>query len=108
MPMLTAELIVTINVKSRSWDTTMRLSYVIALMSVILLPLHSRSTLAAETVSEYLEDGWEIKAITQISSVGYTQIILQKGTKAVICTIYYTAKDNRWTTVAGHGCDPVP
>jgi hypothetical protein len=34
---------------------------------------------AEGTVSTYLRDGWEIKAASQISSTGRTQIVLKKG-----------------------------
>jgi hypothetical protein len=60
---------------------------------------------AAGSVSDYLSDGWEIKAASQISSNGYTQIILQKGNKGMICTIYYSVAENGWSP---RGCEPPP
>ena len=60
---------------------------------------------AEGTVSSYLRDGWEIKAASQASSTGRTQVILQKGTQAVVCTIYYSVTENGWTP---QGCDPLP
>jgi hypothetical protein len=61
---------------------------------------------AAEgTVSTYLHDGWDIKAVSQISSTGRTQVILQKSDRAVICTIYYSVTDNGWVP---QGCEPMP
>jgi hypothetical protein len=87
-------------------ERTMYLLKVIASAGVIASALCTKSAVADGFVSDYLRDGWDIKALTQVSSVGYTQIILQKGTNAVICTIYYSAKENRWTAV--DGCSPVP
>jgi hypothetical protein len=61
---------------------------------------------AAEgAVSTYLRDGWEIKAASQVSSTGCTQVILQKGNQGVVCTIYYSVTENGWTPQA---CDPLP
>jgi len=60
---------------------------------------------AEGSVSSYLRDGWEIKAASQMSSAGYTQIVLQKGSQAVICTIYYSVAENGWTP---KGCDLLP
>jgi hypothetical protein len=79
-----------------------------ALIGVITSALCTRSAMADHSVSDYLRDGWDIKAVTQVSSVGYTQIILQKGAAGVICTIYYSAKENRWTRVGLEGCAPLP
>jgi hypothetical protein len=61
---------------------------------------------AERSVAEYLKDGWDIKAITQISPIGYTQVVMQRGLMGVICTTYYSVKDNGWTAVGG--CTPVP
>ena len=58
-----------------------------------------------DSVSTYLNNGWEIKAASQISSVGYTQIILENGHRGVVCTIYYSVRDNGWTS---KGCEPLP
>lgn len=55
--------------------------------------------------SEYVREGWEIKAVSQMSSMGYTQVILQKGTRAVVCSIYYSITEGGWTS---KGCDPLP
>jgi hypothetical protein len=60
---------------------------------------------AEGTVSTYLRDGWEIKAASQISSTGRTQIVLQKGNLGVVCTIYYSVTENGWTP---QGCDLLP
>ena len=60
---------------------------------------------AEGTVSTYLHDGWEIKAASQISSTGRTQIVLQKGNLGVVCTIYYSVTDGGWTP---QGCDFLP
>jgi hypothetical protein len=77
----------------------------VALISAIVLSSYTRHAKAEGNVSDYLVDGWDIKAITQVSSVGYTQVIMQKANKAVICTVYYSPKEG-WTAVGG--CTPVP
>jgi hypothetical protein len=63
------------------------------------------SAQAEGSVSTYLRDGWEIKTASQVSSTGRTQIILQKGNRGVVCTIYYSVTENGWTP---QGCDPLP
>jgi hypothetical protein len=73
--------------------------------AALLLIMPRGVAFAADSVSEYLRDGWDIKAASQISAVGYTQIILQKGTQGVVCTIHYSVTDHGWT---GEGCDPLP
>jgi hypothetical protein len=77
-----------------------------ALMLMLAVCGYSTQSSAAGSVSEYLRDGWDIKSITQVSSLGYTQIVMQKGINGVICTIYYSAADNRWVAVGD--CTPVP
>jgi hypothetical protein len=57
------------------------------------------------TVSTYLAYGWDIKGVTQLSTTGRTQIIMQKGTRGVVCTIYYSVEENGWTP---QGCDALP
>jgi hypothetical protein len=57
------------------------------------------------TVTTYLHDGWDIKAVSQVSSTGRTQVILQKGQDGVVCTIYFSALDKGWVS---QGCDPLP
>lgn len=84
--------------------SAMRLSKVIVLG--FALTLLCGTALAQNNVSDYLRDGWEVKAVTQISAVGYTQIILQKGPNGVICTMYYSVKENSWTGVGA--CRPLP
>lgn len=82
---------------------------VVALAGVIASALCARGAVADDrSVSDYLKDGWDIKAVTQVSPVGYTQIILQKDTMGVICSIYYSAKENGWTRVGLEGCAPLP
>jgi hypothetical protein len=63
------------------------------------------SVQAMDSVSSYIQDGWEIKAASQVSSTGRTQVILQKGNRGVVCTIYYSVTANGWTS---QGCDPLP
>jgi hypothetical protein len=62
---------------------------------------------AEGTVSTYLQDGWDIKAASQISSSGYPQVVLQKGNRAVVCSIYYSVLGNEWGWMP-KGCDPLP
>jgi hypothetical protein len=57
------------------------------------------------TVSTYLRDGWDIKAVSQASSTGRTQIILQRGREGIVCTIYFSATEKGWVP---QGCDPLP
>jgi len=57
------------------------------------------------TVSTYLRNGWDIKAVSQVSSTGRTQVILQKGHDGVVCTIYFSVVDKGWVP---QGCDPLP
>jgi hypothetical protein len=83
-------------------------SKVVAFIIVVALVSCVGSAVAGGSVSDYLKDGWDIKAVTQQSSVGYTQIVLQKGTAGVICTIFYSAKEGRWTRVGLEGCDSLP
>jgi hypothetical protein len=81
-------------------------SLTIVVLAVALAGLTPVSrALAQNAVSEYLSDGWDIKAVSQISGEGYTQIIMQKGVRGVVCSIYYSAVDRAWT---GKGCDPLP
>ena len=80
----------------------------IIVLSVIVLALCATDAKADGSVSDYLKDGWVIKAVTQQSTIGYTQIILQKDNTGVICTIFYSAKENKWTRVGVGGCDPLP
>ena len=74
---------------------------------LIALLASSLSATAATngTVSTYLADGWDIKGVTQLSTTGRTQIIMQKGTRGLVCTIYYSVEENGWTP---QGCDPLP
>jgi hypothetical protein len=51
----------------------------VMVFSLALAMLRS-TAFAADSVSDYLRDGWDVKAVSQVSSVGYTQIVLQKGT----------------------------
>ena len=61
---------------------------------------------AAEgTVSTYLRDGCDIKAVSRVSETGRTQVILQKSDHDMVCTIYYSVTDNGWVP---QGCDPMP
>ena len=57
------------------------------------------------TMSTYLRDGWEIKAASQVSSTGRTQVLLQKGHDGVVCTIFFSVLDKGWVS---QGCDPLP
>jgi hypothetical protein len=81
----------------------MRLVTAVAIIAGVRTPIQVSG--ADGTVSTYLRDGWEIKAASQISSTGHTQIILQRGPQGVVCTIYYSVKDNGWIP---QGCDPLP
>jgi hypothetical protein len=73
---------------------------------IALVALSLDATAASNgTVSTYLADGWDIKGVTQLSTTGRTQIIMQKGTRGVVCTIYYSVTENGWTP---QGCDPLP
>jgi hypothetical protein len=83
----------------------MRIAIAIGLgleLGAVALPTIAR---AEGSVSNYLRAGWEIKAASQMSSMGYTQIVLQKGTQGVVCTIYYSVTENGWTA---KGCDSLP
>jgi hypothetical protein len=76
-----------------------------AFMMMLMLILLMRGAAASGTVSNYLSDGWDIKAASQVSSTGRTQVILQKGHDAVVCTIYFSVLDKGWIS---QGCDPLP
>ncbi len=93
------------NLAPESEELTTSMRQIVALAIVISVALSARPSEAEGTVSTHLRDGWDIKAITQISSTGRTQVLLQKGTQAIICTIYYSVLDNGWT---GQGCDSIP
>jgi hypothetical protein len=83
----------------------MRLSAYLGLLCTAIVPVFAAGAAQEDSVSTYLQNGWEIKAVSQISSVGYTQIILQNGRRGVVCTIYYSVRDNGWIS---KGCDPLP
>jgi hypothetical protein len=87
-------------------ENVVLVSRTIALALALVLASYTKNAWAERSVAEYLKDGWDIKAITQISPIGYTQVVMQKGLMGVICTIYYSVKDNGWTAVGG--CTPVP
>ena len=74
------------------------------MMTLITLLLMCGAT-TSETVTNYLSDGRDIKAASQVSSTGRTQVILQKGQYAVVCTIYFSVLDKGWIS---QGCDPLP
>ena len=71
-------------------------------LGAVSLTTNARTT---DTVATYLRDGWEIKVASQVSSTGRTQIILHKGNRGVVCTIYYSVTEKGWTP---QGCDPLP
>jgi hypothetical protein len=79
--------------------------HVICLAIVVGAAIFARPSRADGTVATHLRDGWDIKAVSQMSSTGRTQVILQKGAQGVVCTIYYSVTDNGWV---GQGCDPLP
>jgi hypothetical protein len=79
--------------------------HILALAVVIATATLARPADAEGTVSTHLRDGWDIKAVSQVSSTGRTQVILQKGAQGVVCTIYYSVTDGGWV---GQGCDPLP
>jgi len=81
----------------------MRFMAAVGFLMLALVPALAASE--DDSVSTYLSNGWEIKAASQISSVGYTQIILQNGHRGVVRTIYYSVRDNGWTS---KGCEPLP
>jgi hypothetical protein len=78
---------------------------VIYLAFAVGAAISARPGRADGTVATHLGDGWDIKAVSQMSSTGRTQVILQKGIQGVVCTIYYSVTDNGWV---GQGCDPLP
>jgi hypothetical protein len=80
---------------------------IVALAAAAGVILSAASAKAEHTVADYIHDGWEIKTASQISANGYTQIILQKDNRAMICTIYYSVADNKWGWLP-KGCDPMP
>jgi hypothetical protein len=83
----------------------MRLRIVVG-MSIALGSVSLTTNAQADgSVATYLRDGWDIKAASQVSSTGRTQIILQKGNQGVVCTAYYSATEKGW---APQGCDPLP
>jgi hypothetical protein len=77
----------------------------IGLAIALCVASFEQNALAEGSVSSYLSDGWEIKATSQVSSSGYTQIVLQKGNQGVVCSIYFSVKDKGW---APKGCEPSP
>jgi hypothetical protein len=77
----------------------------VGLMIAFGAVLNTGTAAADGTVTTYLRDGWEIKAASQVSSTGRTQVILQKGNQGMVCTIYYSVTENGWTP---QGCDPLP
>ena len=79
--------------------------YLIGLCAAVCLSPTASATADDGTVSTYLHDGWDIKAVSQVSSTGRTQVILQKGRDGVVCTIYFSAVDKGWVP---QGCDPLP
>jgi hypothetical protein len=83
----------------------MHMGAITGLMIALGAVLNTATAAAEGTVTTYLRDGWEIKAASQVSSTGRTQVILQKGSQGMICTIYYSVTDNGWTP---QGCDPLP
>jgi len=64
-----------------------------ALLMTLIMILLMREAAASGTVTNYLSDGWDIKAASQVSSTGRTQVILQKGHDAVVCTICFSVLD---------------
>jgi hypothetical protein len=87
----------------RDLEEHMRLVIALAIIAGAATPIQVSG--ADGTVATYLREGWEIKAASQISSAGHTQIILQKGTQGVACTVYYSVKDDGWIP---QGCDALP
>jgi hypothetical protein len=81
----------------------MSFRYDIVFAIAAFLQCHPAS--AEETVTTYVNDGWDIKGVTQLATTGRTQIILQKGKRAMICTIYFSVPDKGWIP---QGCDPMP
>jgi hypothetical protein len=61
-----------------------------AFMIILIMILLMRGAAASGTVANYLSNGWDIKAASQVSSTGRTQVILQKETDAVVCRIYFS------------------
>lgn len=68
----------------------------IGLCAAVCLSATTSAAADDGTVSTYLHDGWDIKAVSQVSSTGRTQLILQKGRDGVVCTIYFSAVDKGW------------
>jgi hypothetical protein len=83
----------------------MQMRTIVALSIALGAVAFTTSVDAKGSVSTYLQDGWEKKAASQVSSSGRTQIVLQKGNQGVVCTIYYSVIEGGWTP---QGCDPLP